>query len=49
MPEDNAADDLQQSLVEAVGALLGPLARLAVARGLNPDVPRHLKKVTETT
>jgi glucosamine--fructose-6-phosphate aminotransferase (isomerizing) len=22
---------------------------LAVARGLNPDVPRHLKKVTETT
>jgi len=22
---------------------------LAVARGLDPDVPRHLKKVTETT
>jgi glucosamine--fructose-6-phosphate aminotransferase (isomerizing) len=25
------------------------IERLAVARGLNPDMPRHLKKVTETT
>lgn len=25
------------------------IERLAVARGLNPDMPRHLRKVTETT
>jgi glucosamine--fructose-6-phosphate aminotransferase (isomerizing) len=24
-------------------------AQLAVSRGLNPDVPPHLRKVTETT
>jgi glucosamine--fructose-6-phosphate aminotransferase (isomerizing) len=45
-------------LPEALHPILDPLvaitafyrfaARLALARGLNPDVPPHLKKVTET-
>ncbi len=34
--------------IVAVAAFYPFVARLAVARGLSPDAPRHLKKVTET-
>jgi glucosamine--fructose-6-phosphate aminotransferase (isomerizing) len=48
LPVVRAGHPLADPLALVVG-FYAMIERLAVARGLDPDMPRHLRKVTETT